>query len=182
MVLASQFNSFIHPVTVLTRLPFSVPGALLALSLTGQSLNIYSMIGLILLMGIVKKNSILLVDFTNQLRERGLGVTSAAAGLPDPPAAHPDDLDRDDRRRHPARAGLRPGRGDARPMAVAVIGGMMLSTVLTLFVVPCAYSVLDDLVTWNEERMKRGQGLLSGIFSSSPQPKTARMAEASARD
>ena len=71
MVLASQFNSFIHPVTVLVALPFSISGALLTLWLFGQSLNIFSFIGLILLMGIVKKNSILLVDFTNQVRARG---------------------------------------------------------------------------------------------------------------
>src|SRR5205085_810663 len=68
MVLASQFNSFIDPFSVLVALPFSVSGAFIALLASGQSLNMYSMIGLILLMGIVKKNSILLVDFTNQIR------------------------------------------------------------------------------------------------------------------
>src|SRR5204862_7871383 len=72
MVLASQFNSFLHPVTVLLALPFSVTGALLGLYLMGLSINVYSMIGIILLMGIVKKNSILLVDFTNQLRAEGM--------------------------------------------------------------------------------------------------------------
>lgn len=77
MVLASQFNSFLHPLTVLVALPFSVSGAFLALLIANQSLNIFSMIGLILLMGIVKKNSILLVDFTNQLREEGMGVEAA---------------------------------------------------------------------------------------------------------
>src|SRR5688500_17035572 len=71
MVLASQFNSFMHPIIVLMALPVSVSGALLALYVTGQSANVYSMIGLILLMGIVKKNSILLVDYTNQLRDEG---------------------------------------------------------------------------------------------------------------
>ena len=72
MVLASQFNSFIHPLTVLVALPFSFSGALFALFITGQSLSLFSLIGLILLMGIVKKNSILLVDFTNQRRREGL--------------------------------------------------------------------------------------------------------------
>jgi multidrug efflux pump subunit AcrB len=72
MVLASQFNAFTHPFTVLLALPFSVSGALLALWLAGQSLNVYSMLGVILLMGIAKKNSILLVDFTNQIREQGI--------------------------------------------------------------------------------------------------------------
>src|SRR5262249_26775665 len=77
MILASQFNSFIHPVTILMALPFSLSGALLALWITHQSLSLFSMIGLILLMGIVKKNSILLVDFTNQRRAEGLDVHQA---------------------------------------------------------------------------------------------------------
>ena len=71
MVLATQFNAFSHPFTVLLALPFSISGALIALWLAGQSLNVYSVLGMILLMGIAKKNSILLVDFTNQLREQG---------------------------------------------------------------------------------------------------------------
>src|SRR6185312_7862569 len=77
MVLASQFNSFIHPVTVLMALPFSFSGAFLGLLIFHQSINIYSLIGFILLMGIVKKNSILLVDFTNQVRSEGLNVKNA---------------------------------------------------------------------------------------------------------
>ncbi|MBI3011907.1 MAG: efflux RND transporter permease subunit, partial [Candidatus Omnitrophica bacterium] len=77
MVLGSQYNSYLHPVTVLLALPFSISGAFGALWLGRQSLNLFSFIGLILLMGIVKKNSILLVDFTNQLREQGLDAASA---------------------------------------------------------------------------------------------------------
>ncbi|MBI4396525.1 MAG: efflux RND transporter permease subunit, partial [Elusimicrobia bacterium] len=146
MVLASQFNSFLHPVTVLLALPFSVTGALIALRIADQSFNIYSMIGLILLMGIVKKNSILLVDFTNQVRARGkevrealltacpirlrpilmTSVSTIAAAVP------------------PALA-LGPGAETRIPMAVAVIGGVLVSTLLTLFVVPCAYSLLVRL-------------------------------------
>src|SRR6185436_1298919 len=72
MVLAAQFNAFTHPITVLLALPFSISGALMSLWLFGQSLNVYSMLGLILLMGIAKKNSIMLVDFTNQIREQGV--------------------------------------------------------------------------------------------------------------
>ncbi|HPJ40569.1 MAG TPA: efflux RND transporter permease subunit, partial [Spirochaetota bacterium] len=74
MVLASQYNSYIHPLTILVALPFSFSGALIALLIFGQTLNMFSFIGLILLMGIVKKNSILLVEFTNQMRKQGLGV------------------------------------------------------------------------------------------------------------
>ncbi len=142
MVLASQFNSYLHPVTVLLALPFSVSGAFVALWLGGQSLNIYSYIGLILLMGIVKKNSILLVEFTNQVREEGLtlhdalmkacpirlrpilmtSISTIAAAIP------------------PALA-IGPGAETRIPMAIAVIGGLTLSTLLTLFVVPCAYSL-----------------------------------------
>jgi len=78
MILASQFNSFLHPITVLTILPLSVAGAAAALWMAGQSLNIFSMIGLLLLMGIVKKNSIILVDYANQMREtKGLDAEKA---------------------------------------------------------------------------------------------------------
>ncbi len=144
MVLASQFNSFIHPVTVLMALPFSVSGAFLTLLLFGHSLNIFSFIGLILLMGIVKKNSILLVDFTNQVRNRG-GVAVRAALLEACPirlrpilmtsfatiaAALPLAL------------ALGPGAELRAPMAIAVIGGVLVSTLLTLFVVPCVYELL----------------------------------------
>ena len=143
MVLATQFNSFIHPVTILLALPFSVTGAFLGLKLAHQTLNMYSMIGLILLMGIVKKNSILLVDFTNERRRAGLGLrealleacpirlrpilmTSAATIA----GAIPEALAR--------------GAGSELivPMAVTVIGGVLLSTILTLFVVPCFYELM----------------------------------------
>jgi HAE1 family hydrophobic/amphiphilic exporter-1 len=146
MVLGSQFNSFLHPFTILLALPFSVTGGLLALLATGQSLNMFSMIGLLLLMGIVKKNSILLVDFTNEERAHGkpvreallsacptrlrpilmTSVSTVAAALP------------------PALA-LGPGAETQIPMAIVVIGGVAVSTLLTLFVGPCAYEVLSPL-------------------------------------
>jgi len=145
MVLGSQFNSFLHPLIILLALPFSVTGAFIAMKITGVSLNIYSMIGLLLLMGIVKKNSILLVDFTNQrrvmsglnvhealmdacpIRLRPILMTSVATVA----AAIPPALS------------LGAGSETTRPMAVVVIGGVILSTLLTLFVVPCAYSLLS---------------------------------------
>jgi multidrug efflux pump subunit AcrB len=142
MVLGTQFNSFIDPLTVLAALPFSFSGAFLALYLMGQSINLYSMIGLILLMGIVKKNSILLVDFTNQRREDGLNIKDAL-------------LDACPKRLRPILmttiatiAGAIPlafslgaGSEALKPMAVAIIGGCIVSTVLTLVVVPAVYSV-----------------------------------------
>jgi multidrug efflux pump len=164
MVLASQFNAFTHPFTVLLALPFSVSGALLALWLAGQSLNVYSMLGLILLMGIAKKNSILLVDFTNQIREQGVerheallqacpirlrpilmtSVATIAGALP------------------PALA-LGPGAELQRPMALSIVGGMIVSTGFTLFVVPCAYSLIDDAVAWNDARKARGEGVFAAL-------------------
>lgn len=144
MVLASQFNSFLHPITVLVALPFSVSGAFVALLIANQSMNIFSMIGLILLMGIVKKNSILLVDFTNQVREEGLSVEDALVKacpvrlrpiLMTSIATIAGAL--------PAAFAIGPGAESRIPMAVSVVGGVLVSTVLTLFVVPCVYSLLS---------------------------------------
>jgi HAE1 family hydrophobic/amphiphilic exporter-1 len=146
MVLASQFNSYLHPFSVLLALPFSISGALIALWAFGLSLNIYSVIGLILLMGIVKKNSILLVDFTNQQRENGLGVNDSLltacpirlrpilmTSVATIAAAVPPAL------------AIGPGAETRIPMAVTVIGGVLVSTLLTLYVVPCAYSLFSKI-------------------------------------
>jgi multidrug efflux pump subunit AcrB len=163
-VLASQFNSSLHPVTVLTILPLALSGAALGLLVTGKTLNVFSMIGILLLMGIVKKNSILLVDFTNQLREQGYerhqallkaGPTRLRAILMTSIATIAGAL--------PPALAFGPGSELQRPMAVSVVGGMLLSTLFTLFVVPSAYSVLDDVVTWNEERRKDGVPLWSSL-------------------
>jgi HAE1 family hydrophobic/amphiphilic exporter-1 len=144
MILASQFNSFIHPVTILMALPFSLSGALIALWLTGQSLSLFSMIGLILLMGIVKKNSILLVDFTNQRRAAGSSVEKALeeacpvrlrpilmTSVATVAGAIPEALN------------FGPGAETRIPMAISIIGGVTLSTFLTLYVVPCVYSLFS---------------------------------------
>ncbi len=153
MVLASQFNSFIHPVTVLLALPFSITGAFIALLIGGQSLNIYSMIGMILLMGIVKKNSILLVEFTNnRRREKGMDVKAALleacpirlrpilmTSFATIAAAVPPAL------------GIGPGAETRIPMALVVIGGVLFSTALTLLVVPCAYSLFSSLESHRHE-------------------------------
>jgi HAE1 family hydrophobic/amphiphilic exporter-1 len=146
MVLGSQFNSFIHPVTILLALPFSVTGALFSLLATGQALSIYSAIGIILLMGLVKKNSIMLVDFTNQRRAEGMNVHDALlsacpmrlrAILMTSFATIAGAI--------PAALALGPGAELRQPMSIAIIGGILFSTVLTLVVVPCAYSLMSTL-------------------------------------
>jgi hydrophobe/amphiphile efflux-1 (HAE1) family protein len=147
MVLASQFNSFIDPVTVLMALPFSVSGAFVALLVSRQSLNIYSMIGLILLMGIVKKNSILLVEFTNQVREHARGGKSVRESLLEacPIRLRPilmTSIATIVGAIPPALA-IGPGAETRIPMAVCVVGGVIVSTLLTLYVVPCAYSLFS---------------------------------------
>ena len=102
MVLASQFNSFIHPLTIMTALPLSLPAGLLALMAFGMTINVYSAIGLMMLFGIVKKNSILQVDYTNTLRAEGHRPAHGHhPGEPRAAAADPDD-DHRDRRRHAA--------------------------------------------------------------------------------
>jgi HAE1 family hydrophobic/amphiphilic exporter-1 len=160
MVLASQFNSFIHPVTVLMALPFSVSGAFLTLLISHQSLNIYSFIGLILLMGIVKKNSILLVDFTNQVRDRGETSVRKALLEACPVRLRPILMTSlaTVAAALPLALALGPGAETRVPMALAVIGGVVVSTLLTLFVVPCVYEILSrfegsrtDVVTREKE-------------------------------
>jgi HAE1 family hydrophobic/amphiphilic exporter-1 len=145
MVLASQFNSFIHPVTVLVALPFSVSGAFLALLAFGHSLNIFSFIGLILLMGIVKKNSILLVDFTNQVRARSEVTVREALLEACPVRLRPILMTSfaTIAAALPLALALGPGAELRAPMAIAVIGGVAVSTLLTLFVVPCVYALLS---------------------------------------
>ena len=142
MILGAQFNSFIDPVTVLVALPFSFSGAFLGLWLTGQTINMYSMIGLILLMGIVKKNSILLVDFTNQRREEGLSVQDALKDAC-PKRLRPILMTTFSTVAGavPLALSLGPGSESLKPMAIAIIGGSLVSTVLTLVVVPAMYSL-----------------------------------------
>lgn len=155
MILASQFNHLLHPFYILLALPFSFSGALTALFIFGQSINMYSFIGLILLLGLVKKNSIILVEFINQVREKiskpheadslsqsileaaplrlrpilMTSFSSIAAAIP------------------PALA-IGPGEETRIPMAVTILGGMLLSTLVTLYVVPTAYG-------WMEEKFQK---------------------------
>jgi hydrophobe/amphiphile efflux-1 (HAE1) family protein len=154
MVLGSQFKSFLHPVVILLALPFSVTGALLAMWITDTSVNIYSLIGILLLMGIVKKNSILLVEFTNvRRREENLNVREALLTacpirlrpiLMTSIATIAGAI--------PEACAIGPGAEIIRPMAIAVVGGVLVSTCLTLFVVPCAYSLFARLEGHAHER------------------------------
>jgi multidrug efflux pump subunit AcrB len=149
MVLASQFNSFMHPVTVLSILPLSIAGAAFALLITGKTLNIFSMIGLLLLLGIAKKNSIILVDYAVQgQRERGMTAREAMQ-IAGPTRLRPilmTTLATMMAAVPPALA-LGPGAETRGPMAVAIIGGLIISTTLSLIVVPAFFVVADDLRT-----------------------------------
>jgi HAE1 family hydrophobic/amphiphilic exporter-1 len=147
MVLATQFNSFIHPLSVLLALPFSISGAFLALLICHQSINIYSLIGLILLMGLVKKNSILLVDFTNHVRSNGEEDVKGALLKACPVRLRPIIMTSTATIAGclPEALSIGPGAETTIPMAIAIIGGVLASTVLTLFIVPCAYSLLSAL-------------------------------------
>ena len=149
MVLAAQFESFLQPVIVLLAMPLSFIGAFGALVLTGKTISIFSMIGLILLMGLVKKNAILLVDYTNTLRERGLSRRDAIleAG---PVRLRPILMTTFAMvfGMLPVAMGLGEGAETRSPMGVAVIGGLLTSLFLTLIVVPAAYDLFED---WHDK-------------------------------
>jgi multidrug efflux pump subunit AcrB len=144
MILASQFNSYKDPVTIITILPLSIAGAAIALLITGQSLNIFSMIGLLLLMGIVKKNSIILVDYANAFKAKGYGAREAMekAG---PVRLRPILMTATATMMAavPPALGLGSGSEIRMPMAIGVIGGLVLSTALSLVVVPAFYVIAD---------------------------------------
>ncbi len=146
MILAAQFNSFIQPITIMVSLPLSVIGAFGALGMLNMTLSIYSMIGIIMLMGLVTKNAILIVDFANQARERGMAMREAlvqAGSL----RLRPILMTTVSLLLGMLPVALALGEGgEARaPMAVCVMGGMIASTVLTLVVVPVIYTMFDAL-------------------------------------
>jgi HAE1 family hydrophobic/amphiphilic exporter-1 len=146
MVLASQFNSFIYPLSIMSSLPLSLPAGLLALLAFGMTLNVYSAIGMLMLFGIVKKNSILQVDYTNTLRAQGMERHDAIV------AANHVRLRPILMTTLSIIAGMLPiafgrgaGAGSRASMAVTILGGQVLCLLLTLLVTPVVYSYFDDL-------------------------------------
>jgi len=156
LILASQFGSFLQPLAIMLSLPLSLVGVMLALMVTRGTFNIMSMIGVIMLMGLVTKNAILLVDFANKARDRGSDRRQAL-------------IDAGELRLRPivmttlamifgmlpTALALGAGSEFRAPMAHAVIGGLITSTLLTLVVVPVVYTYLDDFGAWVGARVKR---------------------------
>lgn len=171
MVLASQFNSFVHPLTIMTALPLSLPAGLLALMAMGMTLNVYSAIGLMMLFGIVKKNSILQVDYTNTLRAQGMERHEALI------AANHVRLRPILMTTMSIVAGMLPiafgrgaGAGSRSSMAVTIIGGQMLCLLLTLLITPVVYSYFDDLREWTPSRLWSFLRSKAGTAAAPPTP------------
>lgn len=164
MVLASQFNSFIQPLIIMVAQPLAIVGGAMGLWVMNMSLNIFSMIGLVLLVGLVAKNSILLVDFTNQLRSEGKGI-EAALKEACPVRMRPVLMTSLTiiLALLPAAIGLGAGADTNGPLAVAVISGMISSTLLTLVVVPAVYSLVENgLLRMNSRRKKARPAVAEG--------------------
>jgi HAE1 family hydrophobic/amphiphilic exporter-1 len=159
MVLAAQFESFVHPLTIMVSLPLALPFGLLSLLVVGKTMNIYSAIGVLMLFGVVKKNAILQVDYTNVLRQRGLARSEAI-------------ITADHARLRPILmtticiiAGMLPialGKGDGSAsraaMATVVVGGQTLCLLLTLLVTPVVYTYFDDLQSFRIGKLAKLPG------------------------
>jgi HAE1 family hydrophobic/amphiphilic exporter-1 len=167
MILASLYESLTHPFTILLSLPLAVPFALFSLWVTGQSLNLYSALGMLVLFGVVKKNAILQIDHMNQLRAEGIPKLEAIL-----------EGNRDRLRpilmttmalvggMLPLALGTGPGAEERRAVAVAVIGGQSLALLLTLVMCPVAYSLIDDVSQWFRARV--GTPLAQRSLKSNP--------------
>ena len=175
LILVVQFGSFLDPLAILVSLPLSLIGVVLALWITNDTLNIMSLIGVILLMGIVAKNAILLIDFAKWAREKGMPLREAL-------------IDAGRIRLRPIImttlaliAGMIPvaiGHGEGAdfraPLGRAVIGGTLTSTLLTLLVIPTVYEILDDFREWALAKFRRGEAHPAGAGHPSPAPARAK--------
>jgi multidrug efflux pump len=170
LVLAAQFESFLFPLVILLAVPLAAVGAIVSLKIFGQSMNIFSQIGLVMLIGLTTKNSILIVEFANQLRARGLGIREAvvqAAGIRMRPILMTSfstifgTL--------PIAIGFGAGAESRRPLGIAVVGGMVFSTFLTLVLVPVVYALVARFAVV-EVKAEGGRGEALQPAPAQPEP------------
>jgi HAE1 family hydrophobic/amphiphilic exporter-1 len=184
MILAAQFESFVHPITILLAVPLTIPFALLSLILLGQALTIYSILGVFLLFGIVKKNGILQVDYTNVLRQRAAEDPDAVpiASQGNPRSIRTWAIMEANRTRLrpilmttlmliagmiPIALGVGPGSASRASMAKVIVGGQAMSLLLSLLVTPVAYSLFDDIAMWRRRKSVKRVGRSAEVLQDS---------------